>query len=152
MIARAGDAKTRRRLGIVLALLAALIVDSRPLRAQNGALFLLVPFGARAVGRGESVSADTTLGAEGLWWNAAALSRLPSKEVAFHHSQTIIANSEMLTVAVPSKVIGTLAFGAYIVDYGDQQATDNVTGGVKRSASPLLVKFDSARKPPRNFR
>ena len=29
----------------------------------------------------------------------------------------------MLTVAVPSKVIGTLALGAYIVDYGDQQAT-----------------------------
>ncbi len=95
------------------------------LGAQEGALFLLFPFGAKAVGLGEAVSADTTMGVEGVWWNAAALARMSSKEVSLHHSQTLLARSEMLTVAVPSKVIGTLALGAYIVDYGDQQATDD---------------------------
>ena len=107
-------------MGVAVALCSA----ATTLHAQSGALFLLVPFGAKAVGMGEAVSADTTLGTEGLWWNAAALSRLPEKEVSIHHSKTLIATSEMLTFAVPSKVIGTLALGAYIVDYGDQQATD----------------------------
>jgi len=117
---------SRHRVCIALVGFAFALFGATPaLEAQSGALFLLVPFGARAVGMGEAVSADTTLGTEGLWWNAAALSRLPEKEVAIHHSKTLIATSEMLTIAAPSKVIGTLAFGAYIVDYGDQQATDN---------------------------
>lgn len=96
--------------------------------AQNGGLFLLVPFGARAVGQGEAVVADTSLGTEGMWWNAAALARLPKKEIALHHSQTVIATSDMLTFAMPSKVLGTLAASAYLVNYGDQQATDSQTG------------------------
>lgn len=96
--------------------------------AQNGGLFLLVPFGARAVGQGEAVVADTTLGTEGMWWNAAALARLPKREVAIHHSQTVIATSDMVTYAIPSKVLGTVAASAYLVNYGDQQATDAQTG------------------------
>ncbi|MFO0074265.1 MAG: PorV/PorQ family protein [Gemmatimonas sp.] len=96
--------------------------------AQNGGLFLLVPFGARAVGQGEAVVADTTLGTEGMWWNAAALARLTKKEVAIHQSQTVIATSDMLTFAFPSKVLGTLAASAFLVNYGDQQATDAQTG------------------------
>lgn len=102
-------------------------------KAQSGAAFLVVPFGARAVGMGEAITADTALGAEGIWWNAAALARAKSKEVAFHHSQTFLANSEMLTLVFPSKVIGTLAVGGYFVDYGQIQATDefnNPTGVV----------------------
>lgn len=102
----------------------AAVLPALPLRAQGGALFLLVPFGARAVAVGEAVSADTSLGTEGIWWNAAALARLAKKELAFQHSQTLLANSEMLTFAVPSRMIGTLALSAYMVDYGDQQATD----------------------------
>ncbi len=98
------------------------------LEAQNGGLFLLVPFGARAVGQGESVVADTALGTEAMWWNAAALARLPKKEIAIHHSQTVIAVSDMLTYAVPSRILGTLAASAYLVNYGDQQATDAQTG------------------------
>lgn len=96
--------------------------------AQNGGLFLLVPFGARAVGQGEAVAADTALGTEAMWWNAAALARLPKREIAIHHSQTVIAISDMITYAVPSKVLGTIAASAYLVNYGDQQATDAQTG------------------------
>lgn len=102
-----------------------LLLAYSPAHAQSGALFLLVPFGARAVGLGDAVSADTTLGAEGVWWNAASLARMASKEIAFHHSQTFLANSEMLTVIVPSRVIGTIGLAGYFVDYGDVQATDD---------------------------
>ena len=96
--------------------------------AQSGGLFLLVPFGARAVAQGEAVVADSALGTEAMWWNAAALARLPKRELAVHHSQTVIATSDMVSYAVPSKVLGTLAVSAYLVNYGDQQATDPVSG------------------------
>jgi len=123
-------ARSTSRLAFALALLSSLALLAMPSRAaaQNGGLFLLVPFGARAVGQGDAVVADTTLGTEAMWWNAAALSRLPKREIAIHHSQTVIANSDMLTFAVPSKVLGTLAASAYLVNYGDQQATDSQTG------------------------
>ena len=105
-----------------------LVLAAPQLGAQNGGLFLLVPFGARAVGLGEAVVADSALGTEAMWWNAAALARLPKREVAIHHSQTVIATSDMVTYAVPSRVLGTLAASAYLVNYGDQQATDAQTG------------------------
>ena len=97
-------------------------------RAQNGGLFLLVPFGANAVAKGEAVTADSTLGTEGMWWNAAALARMGKKEVAVHHSQTLIATSDMLTFALPSRVFGTIAASVYLVNYGDQAATDPTNG------------------------
>lgn len=92
-------------------------------RGQEGGLFLRFPFGARAVAQGQAVVADTTLGTEGMWWNPAALARLPKKEVAIHHSQDIISVNDMLTFAYPSRVLGTLAASAFLVNYGDQTNT-----------------------------
>jgi hypothetical protein len=96
--------------------------------AQSGALFLLVPFGAQSVGRGEAVVAHRSLGTEGIWWNPAALARMERREVAVHHGQSVVATTDMLAVAAPSRVLGTLAAGAFLVNYGDQQATDPVNG------------------------
>lgn len=113
-----------------------------PARAQPGALFLLVPFGAQSVGRGEAVVAHRALGTEAIWWNPAALARLDRREVAVHHGQSVVATTDMLAVAAPSRVLGTLAAGAYLVNYGDQQATDPVSGapvGVITNRSYLLA-------------
>ncbi len=129
---------------LIVRALTILLLATTPASAQSGALFLLAPFGARAVGLGEAVSADTTLGAEGVWWNAAALARMSSKEIAFHHSQTFLANSEMLTVVVPSRVIGTIGFAGYFVDYGDVQATDefgNPTGVISNRSYLLSASY-----------
>ena len=115
-------------LRVCVGVLGLLLGSASTVVAQSGALFLLVPFGARAVGMGEAISADTALGAEGIWWNAAALSRQKHKEAAVHYSQTLLANSVMMSVVIPSRVFGSLALGAYDVNYGDQQATDQFTG------------------------
>jgi hypothetical protein len=48
--------------------------------------------------------------------------------LAVHHGQSVIATTDMLALALPSRVLGTLAGGAYLVNYGDQQATDPVNG------------------------
>lgn len=104
------------------------LIAGPELHAQNGGLYLLVPLGAHAVGQGEAVVADSTLGTEALWWNPAALARISKKELAVHHSQTLVATSDMLSFAVPSRVLGTIAGSAYLVNYGDQSATDPVSG------------------------
>ncbi len=97
-------------------------------RAQSGALFVLVPFGARAVAQGDAVVADTTLGTDAVWWNPASLARLPEREIAVHHASTAIARSDMIAFAAPSQVLGTIAVSALIVDYGSTEVTDVSSG------------------------
>ena len=120
MIARVRD--ITRSVPLLLALCA---MPSHGALAQ-GAAFLLAPFGARSVGRGEAVVADSTLGTEGIWYNAAALARMPAREIAFHNGTTLFGNIFMLSGVVPSRVLGTLGGGAYMFDYGDQPNTDDV--------------------------
>lgn len=114
----------RIRPWLTMTLVVMLSALARPAAAQNGGLYLLMPFGARAVGQGEAVAADTTLGSEGIWWNPAALARMARGDLALHHGQTVVATTDMVTFTRPSKVLGTLAASAYLVNYGDQQATD----------------------------
>ncbi len=118
---------------MVAALLAAIamIVAIAPARAAaqkpatEGALFLLLPIGARAVGEGQSVVADEP-GSEAVWWNPAAIARGQRREIAIHHSQTIIATGDAVTLVVPSALLGVLAIGANIVYYGREDITDTV--------------------------
>jgi hypothetical protein len=115
---------TRRALPLLL--LAALTSAVPPLFAQDrnyGAPILLLPVGAHAVGQGEAAVADTTLGTESLWWNAAGLARQRKREIAVHHSQTAAGTSDMLAAVFPSRILGTLAASAYIVDFGSIDVT-----------------------------
>ncbi|HYW33318.1 MAG TPA: PorV/PorQ family protein [Gemmatimonas sp.] len=108
-------------------------------KAQGGA-FLLVPFGARSVGRGEAVAADSTLGTEGIWWNAASLARMAKRELAFHNVRSIAGNVFMLAGAAPSAKLGTFALGAYLFDYGTFFRTDSaaVTTGTITTRNYLI--------------
>lgn len=129
-----------------LACLAGGSLLTRQAAAQNGGLYLLMPFGARAVGQGEAVSADSTLGSEGMWWNPAALARMSKSELAVHHSQTVIAINDMVSYVRPSRVLGTLGASVYMVNYGDQQATDrnnNPTGTLRNRNYQLAVSYAS---------
>ncbi len=100
-------------------------VQPRMARAQSGALFLLTPFGGRAVGRGEAVAADSSLGTEGIWWNPASMARMKEREGGFSYSSSLAGTAFMLSAAVPSRVLGTFAAGAYLLDTDVGQATDS---------------------------
>lgn len=93
--------------------------------ATEGALFLLLPIGARTVGMGQAVVGDQP-GSEAVWWNPAAIARAEKRELAIHHSQTIVATGDAVTVIVPSALLGVLALGANIVYYGRQEIRDTV--------------------------
>jgi hypothetical protein len=95
--------------------------------SPEAALFLLVPVGARAVGMGGAdVASD--IGGEALWANPAGLARLTQKEVSINHSQTIIATGDALNAVFPAGKAGVIAASAYLVNDGQQDATDNVPG------------------------
>lgn len=115
----------RATLGLV-----SLCLFTSPAIGQNGALFLLVPVGARAVGQGEAAVADSALGTEGMWWNPAGAARGASREIVVHHSKTFAATSDMIAFMMPSKLLGTMSGAFYLVNYGDQAVTDSANNYV----------------------
>jgi len=91
--------------------------------AEEGALFLLLPVGARSVGMGQAVVADRP-GSESVWWNPAAIGAATRREAAIHHSQSVAGTGDAVTIVVPSSLLGVLALSVNIFDYGEQQSAD----------------------------
>ena len=119
----------RRRLSSVAVLPAALTLLATPsLDAQDGlttegAPFLLIPVGARALGMGQAVVALQG-GTEAVWWNPSALARAADTEVAVHHYQSFVGNGDVISLLHPSRKLGTFAASVYILDYGKQSIAE----------------------------
>lgn len=97
---------------------------------SEGALFLLLPTGAQAVGMGQAMVAGKP-GSEGIWWNPASIAEQDKKELAIHHSKTIAGVGDALSFVAPTASYGTAAFSINILNIGDQQVKDdqnNVVG------------------------
>ena len=94
--------------------------------AEEGALFLLLPVGARAVGLGQAVVADRS-GSESVWWNPAAIGAATRREAAIHHSQSVAGTGDVVTIVVPSSLLGVLALSVNIFDYGEQESNPDPT-------------------------
>jgi hypothetical protein len=126
---RGGGRALASTLGRALALPLAMLSASAPLRAQDdvateGAIFLLLPVGGRAVGRGQAVVASVD-GSEAVWWNPAGLARQEKRELAIHHYNPFFETSaNALTIVVPSSLLGVLAVSANILDFGNGEQTD----------------------------
>ncbi len=112
------------------AAVAAFVATARAAAAQGtvtnsneGALFLLIPVGALAVGMGQAVVA-APIGIESIWWNPAALARMDTAEVAINHAQTFASNNDALTFVLPKGRAGVIAVTAYLVDNGTQNDVD----------------------------
>jgi len=105
--------------------LSALLAGS--VRAQatgsEGALFLLLPTGAQAVGMGQAMVAGKP-GSEGIWWNPASIAGEVKRELAIHHSTTVAGDGDALTFVTPIRSYGTLGASINILNIGDQQVTD----------------------------
>ena len=111
----------------------------------EGALFLLVPVGARAVGLGQAVVASD-VGSESIWANPAGLARLTKNELSINHSQTVVATGDALNIVVPTGKAGVIAAAAYLMDYGQQQATDQfgATGTIYPRSYVIAVSYAAA--------
>lgn len=92
----------------------------------DGALVLLLPVGAQSVGMGQAMVAERP-GSEGVWWNPSGIARLTRREAAIHHSETLAARGDAITIVLPTRTAGTVALSLNVLDFGNQQITD-VTG------------------------
>ena len=120
--------ESRTSLALLFAGLA--VVAAVPCRAfaqggtsSDGALFLLLPVGAQTVGMGQATVAER-LGSESLWSNPASIARYEKREAAIHHSETIAARGDVITLLVPRKSVGAFAVSVNVLDFGNQQITD----------------------------
>src|SRR5579871_1703618 len=91
--------------------------------STEGALFLLVPVGAKAVGLGQAVVASD-IGGDAIWSNPAGLARIEKKELSIDHSQTVVATGDALNFVMPAGKAGVIAATAYLFNEGQQTATD----------------------------
>lgn len=97
--------------------------------AQDAALFLLLPVGARAAGQGNAAAAAFG-SADDVWWNPAGLASIRKADATLNHSQSIIGTSDALVVALKSD-LGVSAVFANVLDYGGGEVTgpDSLPGG-----------------------
>src|SRR5260370_10136917 len=125
--------------------LAGLLLDAGPaarLGAQvannSGALFLVFPVGAQAVGMGQAGMALEGR-SEAAFWNPAGLASLDQNEFTLHSATLAAGATHAVSLYFPSRGIGVLGGAIYLVDYRDLDRTDSLNNTI-------------ARIPPRNFR
>jgi hypothetical protein len=108
-----------------------------PLNA--GALFLVFPVGAQAVGMGQTATAAAGRG-EAAFWNPAGLATLSDDEFALHSASLVAGKSNVLGAYFPSRGIGVIGGAVYLVDYGDLDRTD-ANGNTIARIAPRNFEF-----------
>jgi hypothetical protein len=100
---------------------------------NTGALFLVFPVGAQAVGMGQTATAVAGRG-EAAFWNPAGLATLANDEFALHSATLVAGRSHVLGAYFPSRGIGVIGGSVYLVDYGDLERTDGSGNTIARIA------------------
>src|SRR6267142_2482491 len=108
-------------------------LDGQELPLNAGALFLVFPVGAQAVGMGQTAIAASGRG-EVAFWNPAGLATLTDDEFALHSATLVAGRSHVLGAYFPSRGIGVLGGAVYLVDYGDLERTDDNGNTIARIA------------------
>jgi hypothetical protein len=105
--------------------------DPDPAPADEGALFLLLPVGAQAVGIGRAMTALQS--AEAVFWNPAGLIGVDGNRVVLHRGDHVIADATTASVLLSRPGVGTLGVSYQLFDVGTQDLTDgmgNVLGSI----------------------
>lgn len=90
--------------------------------AAEGAEFLLIPMGARAVGMGRAVTASRGQ-PEATLWNPAGLAAVDGLSFSVHHEETPFTQNNVLSLAFPVS-FGTLGVTYFLVDFGETERRD----------------------------
>ncbi len=114
-------------------------LDGQELPNNAGALFLVFPVGAQAVGMGQTATAMAGRG-EAAFWNPAGLATLSDDEFALHSASLVAGRSNVLGAYFPSRGIGVIGGAVYLVDYGDLDRTD-INGNTIARIAPRNFEF-----------
>ncbi|HUF76240.1 MAG TPA: PorV/PorQ family protein [Longimicrobiales bacterium] len=117
------------RASLTLLCLLALVCAGWPVAAQDspgtsgeGAPFLLLPVGARAVSLGRAMT--SVEGAEGAFWNPAGLAGIGRSQVVIFRGDQIAGTATALSALFSRPGVGTLGASYLLLDIGDQDFTD----------------------------
>ena len=135
-------AKRRRAASValiaVLALGAAVQVDAQTpdeeaeeRGSSEGALFLLLPVGAKAVALGRAVTALP--GSESVWWNPAGLAWARDRSLLLYGGDHQVGEATAVSLVLTREALGALGVSYQLLDLGDQDVTDvegNVVGAL----------------------
>lgn len=114
-------------------------LSAQELPLNAGALFLVFPVGAQAVGMGQTATAMAGRG-EAAFWNPAGLATMSDDEFALHSASLVAGRSNVLGAYFPSRGIGVIGGAVYLVDYGDLDRTD-VNGNTIARIAPRNFEF-----------
>jgi len=90
--------------------------------ATEGALFLLLPVGATAVGLGRAMTAMP--GAESVWWNPAGLAEVDGSRFLLFRGENLAGEATAASLVFTRPEIGSLAFAYQLMDAGEQEQRD----------------------------
>src|SRR5258706_7098702 len=114
-------------------------LDGQELPLNAGALFLVFPVGAQAVGMGQTAIAAAGR-SDAAFWNPAGLATLSDDEFALHTATLVAGRSNVLAAYFPSRGIGVIRGAVFPVDYGDLDPTD-VNGNTIARIAPRNFEF-----------
>ena len=119
---------------LLLILLVSTLVTPRSGRGQDGAsstegaLFLLLPVGAKAVGVGRAMTA--LQGAESVWWNPAGLAEVSDgRFLVYRGDHPVAGEATAASLVLTHAALGALGLSYQLLDVGTQDVTDD-TGNV----------------------
>src|SRR2546429_8088946 len=98
---------------------------------NSGALFLVFPVGARAVGMGQTAATLDGRG-EAAFWNPAGLATIERGELALNSASLAAGGTHPLTVYYPSHRFRVLGGAVYLVGYGHLDRTDSASNTIAR--------------------
>src|SRR5437867_4313030 len=124
---------------IGLSIIPTVQLSSQELPLNAGALFLVFPVGAQAVGMGQTATAAAGRG-EAAFWNPAGLATMSDDEFALHSASLVAGRSNVLGAYFPSRGIGVIGGAMYLVDYGDLDRTD-INGNTIARIAPRNFEF-----------
>ena len=124
---------------ISLSIIPTVQLSSQELPLNAGALFLVFPVGAQAVGMGQTATAAAGRG-EAAFWNPAGLATMSDDEFALHSASLVAGRSNVLGAYFPSRGIGVIGGAVYLVDYGDLDRTD-INGNTIARIAPRNFEF-----------
>jgi len=130
-----GERPRSRSRGVLLAVLALVTLPASSLAqsggsSTEGALFLLLPIGAKAVGVGRAMTALP--GAESVWWNPAGLAEVREGRILLYRGDHgLSGEATAASVIFTHPELGGLGVSYQLMDVGSDDVTDefgNVVG------------------------
>ena len=98
--------------------------------AGEGALFLLLPVGARGVGLGRAMTALAS--EEAAFWNPAGLAEQRRRSVLVYRGSQLAGDATAVSVLLPWERVGTFGASYLLLDIGDQALRDEFGNALGR--------------------